>query len=91
MKQFKEKTIKQKLRGLNDYNLLTTVLLEDDEVRLHSRMLHSFLDPNGLHYQGSLFLEKFLKILGLDKGFKIENADVKREHLFIDKEATRSN
>lgn len=85
MKKFKEKQNKQKVRGLNDYNLLTTVLSADDEVRLHSRMLHSLLDPNGLHYQGSLFLELFFDILGFkDKKFEIEKARVELEYKHID-------
>lgn len=85
MKKFKEKQNKQKERGLNDYNLLTTVLSADDEVRLHSRMLHSLLDPNGLHYQGSLFLELFFDILGFkDKKFEIEKARVELEYKHID-------
>ena len=85
MKKFKEKQNKQKERGLNDYNLLTTVLSADDEVRLHSRMLHSLLDPNGLHYQGSLFLELFFDILGFkDKKFEIEKARVGLEYKHID-------
>ena len=61
MNKFKEKQQKQKERGLNDYNLLTTVLNEYDEVRLHSRVIGSLLDINGLHYQKELFLEKFME------------------------------
>ncbi|RLA66641.1 MAG: hypothetical protein DRQ78_03920 [Epsilonproteobacteria bacterium] len=85
MKKFKEKQTKQKERGLNDYNLLTTVLSADDEVRLHSRMIHSLLDPNGWHYQGSLFLEIFLDVINFhNKNFDTENADVKVEYKQID-------
>lgn len=76
---------KQRQRGLNNYNLLTTVLSPFDEVRLHSRMLHSLLDPNGKHFQGSLFLERFLQMLKLDyfEG-KLDNCIVKNEHKKID-------
>ncbi len=85
MKSFKEKQNKQKQRGLNDYNLLTTVLSADDEVRLHSRMLHSLLAPDGLHYQGSLFLELFLDVIDFrDKSFEIEKARVGLEYKHID-------
>lgn len=84
VKKFKEKQNKQKQRGLNDYNLLTTVLSVDDEVRLHSRMLHSLLRPDGLHYQGSLFLELFLDIIDFrDKSFEIEEARVEREYMGV--------
>jgi len=84
MEQFKEKQNKQKQRGLNDYNLLTTVLSADDEVRLHSRVLHSLLDPHGNHYQGSLFLELFLKVIGYENILNLENTIVKLEHKYID-------
>lgn len=84
MKDFKEKIYKQKQRGLNDYNLLTTVLSEDDEVRLHSRVLYSLLDPHGNHYQGSLFLELFLKEIGLSNILNLEATIVELEHKNID-------
>ncbi|APW65285.1 hypothetical protein LPB137_05195 [Poseidonibacter parvus] len=85
MKNFKEKQTKQKQRGLNDYNLLTTVLNAHDEVRLHSRVIGSFLDINGLHYQGSLFLEKFLSILDVkDFEFDIDNSKLVLEYNNID-------
>lgn len=70
IKKFKLKQQKQKQRGLNDYNLLTTVLKPHDEVRLHSRMIGSLLNPDGLHYQDTLFLEKFLEIIDL-KDFEL--------------------
>ena len=47
----------KKLRGNNDYNLFVTLLDINDEVRLHSRFIHSLLDPNSPHYQKELFLE----------------------------------
>ena len=67
VKGFLEKQQKQRERGLNDYNLLTTVLNEHDEVRLHSRVIGSLLDVNGLHYQKELFLELFLEILEIGR------------------------
>jgi len=63
--EFKKIQNSQKARGLNDFNLLTTVLKYHDEVRLHSRTLGALLNPNGLHYQGTLFLKLFLKQIGL--------------------------
>lgn len=45
------------------FNIFTTLLKENDEVRLHTRFLHSLLDPAGLHDCGPLFLDLFLKIL----------------------------
>lgn len=85
IKKFQKKQQMQKQRGLNDYNILTTVLKPHDEVRLHSRMIASFLDIYGTHYQDSLFLEIFLEILDL-KGFGIDlkNTTVSNEFANID-------
>ena len=60
IEKFKIEQQKQKQRGLNDFNLLSTVRKYHDEVYLHSTMIGALLDPNGLHYQDTLFLEKFL-------------------------------
>lgn len=85
IKKFKEKQQKQKERGLNDYNLLTAVLNEHDEVRLHSRVIGSLLDINGLHYQSELFLEKFLEILEVDDfKYDIKNSKLMLEYQNID-------
>ncbi|MCT7627690.1 PD-(D/E)XK nuclease family protein [Aliarcobacter butzleri] len=80
LNKFKEKQQKQKERGLNDYNLLTTVLNEHDEVRLHSRVIGSLLDINGLHYQKELFLEKFVEILKITEF----NFDIHESKLFLE-------
>jgi len=45
------------------FNIFTTLLPADDEVRLHTRFLHCLLDPNGLHDCGSLFLHLFFATL----------------------------
>jgi hypothetical protein len=85
VKLFKEKQQKQKERGLNDYNLLTTVLNEHDEVRLHSRVIGSLLDINGLHYQRELFLEKFVEILKVGEfEFNIQESKLFLEYQNID-------
>ena len=63
-KNFKQKQQQQKLRGLNDFNLFTTLLKPNDELRLHSRFLNFLLNPNGEHCQGSLFLDLFLENAG---------------------------
>jgi len=84
-KKFRELQNKQKARGLNDFNLLTTVLKYDDEVRLHSRMIGNLIDPHSKHYQGTLFLEKFLKEIDLlDWGLNLANAKVYIEYHNID-------
>jgi len=92
IKKFKKEQNRQKQRGLNNYNILTTVLKEHDEVRLHSRMIASLLDPSGEHYQSNLFLDKFLKVLNVPE-FQIdsEKCSVYREYENIDLYITDSN
>lgn len=85
VKRFLEKQQKQRERGLNDYNLLTTVLNEHDEVRLHSRVIGSLLDVNGLHYQKELFLELFLEILDVNEfQFNFHESKIFLEYQNID-------
>ena len=92
IQKFQEEQQKQKQRGLNNYNILTSVLRKSDEVKLHSRMIFSFLDTNGYHYQSSLFLEKFLNVLNLNN-FKIDtqNCSVYKEYQSIDLYITDGN
>lgn len=75
----------QRKRGLNDYNLLTTVLEAHDEVRLHSKVIGSLLDPNGLHYQDELFLEIFLETLNIKEfNLNMQISKLQLEHEQID-------
>ena len=62
-KKFKELQKRQQNRGLNDFNLLTTVLKYSDEVRVHSKVIVALLNPKESHYQEELFLEIFLHTL----------------------------
>ena len=81
----REEQNKQKSRGLNDYNIFTSLLKASDEVRLHSRFIFSLLNPEGEHYQGALFLEKFIEVIGLaDFGININQASVYVEYENID-------
>ena len=85
IKKFTQEQTKQKQRGLNDYNLLTTVLKTHDEVRLHSRVIGSLLNQNGKHYQGSLFLDIFLEKIGLaDFGINTSKTKLILEYKNID-------
>lgn len=59
----------QRLRGLNDANIFTTLVPKHYEVHLHSRFLRFLLDPNGNHYQGTLFLSSFLAACKLSDFF----------------------
>ena len=75
----------RKNQGINDYNILTSVLSEYDEVRLHSRMIASFLDSQGYHYQDSLFFDLFMETLELaDFGIDSTNLEVTPEYNDID-------
>ena len=75
----------QRLRGLNDLNLFTTLLNKSDEVRLHSSFIHFLLDTSANHYQETLFLELFLQSCGVPEDFiSLESARVFKEYRFID-------
>ena len=81
----KNKQDLRKKQGINDYNILTSVLSEHDEVRLHSRMIASFLDSQGYHYQDSLFFDLFMETLELaDFGIDSTNLEVITEYNNID-------
>lgn len=67
IKLFKEEQKKQKQRGLNDYNMVNVVRKENAEVGMHSNVIYSLIDPNGLHYQDDLFLQIFIRdVLNID-------------------------
>ena len=63
IKKFQEEQKKQKQRGLNDYNMVNVVRKENAEVGMHSNVIYSLIDPNGLHYQDDLFLNLFIKVV----------------------------
>ena len=50
IKKFKEEQEKQKQRGLNNYNMFTTISKAHYENN-HSKMIASFLDPFGEYIQ----------------------------------------
>ena len=79
------------MRGLNDFNLFTTLLKASDEVRLHSRFLNFLLNPNGEHCQGSLFLDLFLEKCGLADFLDTSNTSVFAEYNSIDLYLTDGN
>jgi len=58
---FKNIQIKQKQQGLNDYNMVNIVRKATHEVGMHSNVIYSLLNPNGLHYQDDLFLQIFIR------------------------------
>lgn len=67
IEQFKAKQQMQKQRGLNDYNMVNVVRKENAEVGMHSNIIISLINPDGLHYQDDLFLQIFIKdVLEID-------------------------
>lgn len=91
-KKIKEKMEFKKLRGLNDFNIFTTLLSSDDEARVHSRFIHSLLDIRGEHYQKELFLELFIKCCDLEKfGLDIKKTIAYTEYEHIDIYLTDGN
>jgi len=75
----------QMARGHNDFNPLTVVRKANDEIHLHSAMIGALLDPEGLHYQGPLFLQLFLKAARLEAfGLDPERTTVRVEWMEID-------
>ena len=50
----------------SSFNIFSLLRKSSDEVHLHSKFIHELLDVNGTHGQGTLFLELFLKTLGLE-------------------------
>lgn len=45
------------------FNVFTTLLSAQDEVRLHTRFLHELLNPEGTHDCGDLFLKLFFETI----------------------------
>ena len=88
MKEFKEEQNKQKQRGLNDFNILTTVRKPHAEVGMHSNFLYAILNPEGLHYQGDFFVKLFikhvLKIEDFGENIKVEVEELTTENRRID-------
>ncbi|WP_412503894.1 PD-(D/E)XK nuclease family protein [Shewanella indica] len=80
LEAFEGEQAAQKQQGLNDFNLLSSVLSVNDEVRLHTRFIYSLLNPRGKHYQGMRFLEFFLEAIGRKDWLDLSSATVLKEH-----------
>ena len=77
-KEKKAKEIADK-RG-ERFNIFETCRIASDEVRLHSRLIAEFLNPEGTHGLGGLFLKAFLwNVLGDDFDFNVNSAKVYTE------------
>ena len=85
IQNFQDEQERQKLRGLNNYNIMCVLRKLHAEVGMHSNFIYSLLDTNGEHYQGDLFAKLFVEHVLLIEDFgKIEevqmeeNADGRR-------------
>ncbi|HIP11450.1 MAG TPA: hypothetical protein EYG73_01900 [Arcobacter sp.] len=63
LQNFKDNQQQQKLRGLNNYNIMGVLRKLHAEVGMHSNFIYSLLDINGEHYQGDLFANLFIKFV----------------------------
>lgn len=64
-----EKNRLEKAKRGEFFNIFNTIGLRTEEVRLHSAFLAELLNPQGTHGLSSLFLEAFLKRLGLPNDY----------------------
>lgn len=80
LEAFEDEQTEQKQQGLNDFNLLSSVLSVNDEVRLHTRFIYSLLTPKGKHYQGTRFLGLFLDAIGRQDWLDLTSVTVLKEH-----------
>lgn len=64
-----EKNRLEKMKQGEFFNIFNTLGLRTEEVRLHSAFLAELLNPQGTHGLSSLFLEAFLKRLGLPNDY----------------------
>ncbi|TWO17316.1 hypothetical protein ZA02_01285 [Campylobacter lanienae] len=88
-KEYENKVKERRARGIHDYNVFD--VLEAKEIK-HSKFIASLLDPKGLHYQGDLFLNKFIEVCGIDDfGLDTLNSQVYREYKNIDIYITDGN
>lgn len=86
IREFKNKQASQKMRGLNDYNIVNVVRKANHEVGMHSNVIYSLINPDGLHYQGNLFLNIFIdKVLNIKDFGNIESVQAEEVTSSLDK------
>lgn len=68
-----------KITGEN-FNIFSIMRAESDEVRTHSRIIAEFLNPKGMHNQGSVFIKLFFdeiqSLQDIKDNFNYENVTV---------------
>ncbi|MBQ6534691.1 MAG: PD-(D/E)XK nuclease family protein [Opitutales bacterium] len=66
-----------------DFNIFNILKIEQYEVTTHSRFISNMLNPKGTHSQGAIFLNAFLKNVGLEdfgSSTNLEESKVEVEH-----------
>lgn len=62
------------------FNIFSIMRAESDEVRTHSRIIAEFLNPKGIHNQGTVFLKLFFdeipSLKDIKESFDYENAKI---------------
>lgn len=61
-----------------DFNIFKIIDATTDEVKVHSAFIAELLNPQGLHGQGAVFLELFVKLMNISN-FNCEKAKVEVE------------
>lgn len=74
----KRQTEIKRLKGEN-FNIFSILGMETKENKTHSAFLGELLNPSGTHLMGSIFLELFLKELGIEKSFNAQGAKLTLE------------
>ena len=60
-----EKDKQERIKQGEFFNVFNTIGLRTEEVRLHSAFIAELLNPQGSHGLSNLFLQSFLKQMGL--------------------------
>ena len=89
LQNFKNEQQQQKIRGLNNYNIMKVLRNIDAEVGMHSRFISSLLDKDREHYQGELFINLFIE--HVIKAKLKDCFDFGKNIKFEEEEATKDN
>lgn len=69
---------KRKKITAEDFNIFNILGISHLEVSTHSRFISNLLDPHGSHYQGNIFLELFMRKIGIED-FNYADASIEVE------------
>ena len=69
----------QEVKSGETFNVFSILKMESREDATHSAFIAELLSPKGSHNMGTVFLEKFLKLVKCDKHLDVERAKVSTE------------